>query len=233
MLLNSHISAYATCFAGKVCGPVRSTWGTSQGEDRLGARGKILNTRVARRACARQTFPQRTSSNKAGFTPQMPYCCPNLLFLLCGHIPPPPPPGVGGFQGVHRKANLLLGAVQECLHTPNRSLCIPVALPRHARSRQPVREARIPQKAIPHRTHTHMFASAVHRSLTPMVQASVLTLSWQEGQGAHRAPCGVRHVFWGCAGFMAGSCGYIGHPPPLSLRAPTAEVWHWGLGLRR
>ena len=46
MLLNSHISVYARCLAGKVCG------GTSQGEDKLGARNKILNTKVARRACA-------------------------------------------------------------------------------------------------------------------------------------------------------------------------------------
>ena len=43
--------------AGKVCGLVRSTWGTSQGEDKLGARDRMLNTKVARRACARQTFP--------------------------------------------------------------------------------------------------------------------------------------------------------------------------------
>ena len=58
MLLNSHISAYARCVARKVCGLVRSTWGTSQGEDKLGARDKILtNTKVARRARAGQTFP--------------------------------------------------------------------------------------------------------------------------------------------------------------------------------
>ena len=57
MLLNSHISAYARCFAGKVCGLVWSTWGISQGEDNLGARDKIPNTKVARRACAGQTFP--------------------------------------------------------------------------------------------------------------------------------------------------------------------------------
>ena len=53
MLLNSHISAYTRCLAEKVCGLERSTWGTSQGEDKLGARGprdKILNTKVARRA---------------------------------------------------------------------------------------------------------------------------------------------------------------------------------------
>ena len=59
MLLNSHISAYATCLAGEVCGVVRSTWGTSQGEDILGARDKISITKVARWANARagQTFP--------------------------------------------------------------------------------------------------------------------------------------------------------------------------------
>ena len=57
VLLNSHISAYARYLAGKVCGPVRSTGGTSLGEDKLGARDRILNTKVARRACARQTFP--------------------------------------------------------------------------------------------------------------------------------------------------------------------------------
>ena len=57
MLLNSHMSAYARCLAGKVCGLVRSTWGTSQSEDTLGARDKILNTKVARRACAGQTSP--------------------------------------------------------------------------------------------------------------------------------------------------------------------------------
>ena len=57
MLLNSHISAYTRCLAEKVCGLVRSTWGTSQGEDKLGARIKILNTKVACRACAGQTFP--------------------------------------------------------------------------------------------------------------------------------------------------------------------------------
>ena len=50
VLLNSHISAYARCLAGKVCGPVRSTWGTSLGEDTLGARDSIHNTKVVRRA---------------------------------------------------------------------------------------------------------------------------------------------------------------------------------------
>ena len=46
MLLNSHISAYARCCL------VRSTWGTSLGEDTIGARDRILNAKVARRACA-------------------------------------------------------------------------------------------------------------------------------------------------------------------------------------
>ena len=54
MLLNSHISAYATCLAGKVCGLVRPT---SRGEDKRGARDKILNTMVACRACAGQHSP--------------------------------------------------------------------------------------------------------------------------------------------------------------------------------
>ena len=62
MLLNSHIPAYARCLAGKVCGLVQSTWGTSLGEDKLGAEDRILNTsfaqtKVARWACGRQTFP--------------------------------------------------------------------------------------------------------------------------------------------------------------------------------
>ena len=56
MLLNSHISDYTRCVAGKVCSLVRSTWGISQGEDKPGARDKILNTKVARQACAGQTF---------------------------------------------------------------------------------------------------------------------------------------------------------------------------------
>ena len=52
MLLTSHISAYTRSLAKKVCSLLRSTWGTSQGEDKLEARDKILNTKVARRACA-------------------------------------------------------------------------------------------------------------------------------------------------------------------------------------
>ena len=57
MSLNSHISAYTRCLAEKVCGLVQSTWGTSQDEDKLRARDKILNTKVARRARTGQTFP--------------------------------------------------------------------------------------------------------------------------------------------------------------------------------
>ena len=50
MLFNSHIPAYAMSFVGKVCGLVQSTWGTSLGEDKLGAGARILNAKVARRA---------------------------------------------------------------------------------------------------------------------------------------------------------------------------------------
>ena len=41
VLLNSHISAYTRCLAEKGCSLVRSTWGTSQGEDKPGARDLI------------------------------------------------------------------------------------------------------------------------------------------------------------------------------------------------
>ena len=68
MLLNSHILAYARCFAWKVCGLLRSTWGTSLGEDKLGTRHKILNTKVARRACAGQTFPPDTADTMLKLT---------------------------------------------------------------------------------------------------------------------------------------------------------------------
>ena len=63
MLLNSHIPAHATCFAGKVCGPMQSIWGTSLGEDKLGARAKTLNTKVARRARAGQLIPPYAMSS--------------------------------------------------------------------------------------------------------------------------------------------------------------------------
>ena len=56
-LLNSHILPYATCFAQKLYGLVRSTWENSRSEDELGAGDRIINTKVARRACARHTFP--------------------------------------------------------------------------------------------------------------------------------------------------------------------------------
>ena len=49
-LLNSRVSAYRTCYGGKVYGPTWSTWGTSLGEDKFGARASIINTNVARRA---------------------------------------------------------------------------------------------------------------------------------------------------------------------------------------
>ena len=73
MLLNSHISAYTRCLAEKVCGLVRSTWGTSQGEDKVGARDKILNTAPGmRRARAGQTFPPsdpRSDANNYNMAP--------------------------------------------------------------------------------------------------------------------------------------------------------------------
>ena len=47
MVLNSDNWAYTRCLAGKVCGLVRSTCGTSLGEGKLGARDRILNTKVA------------------------------------------------------------------------------------------------------------------------------------------------------------------------------------------
>ena len=47
VLVNSHILAYATCFARKVCSLRRSTWGTSPGGDKFGARDRIL--KVVRR----------------------------------------------------------------------------------------------------------------------------------------------------------------------------------------
>ena len=43
---------------------MRSTWGTSLGEDKLGARDKILNTKVARRACAGNTPDKHSPEGK-------------------------------------------------------------------------------------------------------------------------------------------------------------------------
>ena len=107
MLLNSHISVNARCLAGKVCGLVRSTWGTSQGEDKLGARGRILNTKVVHRACAGRTRANIPPSIKLYFTLKMPHCCP--AFAQWTHASPV----VGGFQGRLEKTNRLLGAVQK------------------------------------------------------------------------------------------------------------------------
>ena len=83
MLLNSHILASARCLAWKVCGLVWSTWGTSQEEDKLGARDKILNTNVARRA----NIPPRCKLLYVGnylnpsFGPFSQVCCPITGFL--------------------------------------------------------------------------------------------------------------------------------------------------------
>ena len=65
MVYNSHIPAYATCFARKVCSPVQSSWGASLREDKLGARAMILNTKVARPA----TIPPECLSNRV-----LPHC---------------------------------------------------------------------------------------------------------------------------------------------------------------
>ena len=95
MLLNSHISAYARCLAWKVCGLVRSTWGTSQGEDKLGAKDKILNTKVARRPCA-------------GPAPDKHY--PQRKFQVDKVTPPPP---MGKDKGIGRtKGGASKNAVQ-------------------------------------------------------------------------------------------------------------------------
>ena len=64
MLLISHISVYARCLAGKVCGVVQSAWGTSLDEDKPGARDKILDTKVAHRARAGQTFSPRRKAQQ-------------------------------------------------------------------------------------------------------------------------------------------------------------------------
>ena len=72
MLLNSHTSAYARCLAGKVCGIVQSTWGTSLGEDKLGARDKILNTKVARWACTGRAPGKHSPQNLTAVDMGMP-----------------------------------------------------------------------------------------------------------------------------------------------------------------
>ena len=62
MLLNSHISAYTRCLAGKVCGLVRSAGGTSQGEDKLGATDRILNAKVVARRANIPPFVEKSVS---------------------------------------------------------------------------------------------------------------------------------------------------------------------------
>ena len=89
MLLNSHISAYTRCIAEKVCGLVRSTWGTSQGEDKLGARDKILEAKVACQACTRRA-PGRHS-------PIGPPLFPHPTFPCVPHISPHFPPHFSWF----------------------------------------------------------------------------------------------------------------------------------------
>ena len=88
MLLNPHVSAYARCLAGKVCGLVQSTRGTSQGDGQLGARDKILNTKVARRARAGRTFPHCPPLNRRS---RCPCAAPSRGPFPLKRLPPPPP----------------------------------------------------------------------------------------------------------------------------------------------
>ena len=48
-MLNSTIWTYATCFLGKVCGPLWLTWAAPMGEGKSGIKAGIVNTKVARR----------------------------------------------------------------------------------------------------------------------------------------------------------------------------------------
>ena len=57
MWLHSHISAYARCFARKVCRLVRPTWGISLSGYKPEAIDRIFSTKVARWACAGQIYP--------------------------------------------------------------------------------------------------------------------------------------------------------------------------------
>ena len=89
MLLSSHVSASARCFAGKVCGLVWSTWGTSLGEDKLGARDRTLNAKVGthRANIPPMSTVQVTVAHLASFQTLHPRA------LQC----PPPPPSLLGF----------------------------------------------------------------------------------------------------------------------------------------
>ena len=82
MLLNSHISAYATCFAPKDCGLVRS----SLGGDKLGDRDRILNTKVARRACGGRA-PGKHSPIRGGNFPPLAALSPHPLLASHPTVP--------------------------------------------------------------------------------------------------------------------------------------------------
>ena len=81
MLFNSHIPAYATCFAGKVCSPVQSTWGTSLGEDKLGATGahRALCARCARAVKSRLFFTTGSHGSQG-----LEFCTLQLLMVHQG-----------------------------------------------------------------------------------------------------------------------------------------------------
>ena len=61
-MLNSTSWAYATCFVGKVYGPLWSTWGAPLREGKSGVKAKIVNTKVACRVRAGQTPPPRQAT---------------------------------------------------------------------------------------------------------------------------------------------------------------------------
>ena len=103
VLLKSNISVYARCFTGKVCGLVRSTSGTSLGEDKLGAR--IINTKVVRRACT-GLAPDKHSPYHSIISPHSMLLYRFDLFntsLICPLDPPSLPAALTGYQCSHRQ----------------------------------------------------------------------------------------------------------------------------------
>ena len=104
VLFNSHISAYAMCFAQKVCGPVRSTWGTSRGGGKLGARVGYL----IQRQRAGQTFPLQPKTFFGGSKTSAPLGGagggvdpPHLPPSKRSPAAPPPPPPAPSTVGQH------------------------------------------------------------------------------------------------------------------------------------
>ena len=75
--------AYATCFVGRVCSPLWSTWGPFLGEGKSGIKVWIVHTKVVRRACAAQTFPHKGGVGLPGST-----CRFRHLVVFCGGVHP-------------------------------------------------------------------------------------------------------------------------------------------------